>query len=139
VGLDMGVLVKLPQLDLFGRPISITPNGGAAYVARGIWHRDNDDFLAEDNSVVTDHKVSVDVLDAEFAVLPRQGDVITIPADGTVPAEGTFTILSAHRDGGGMTNLLLEEYYTVGPATPFTGDPSQLRPVKRERGRYDYG
>ncbi len=105
---------------MFARPINVTPIGGATYASRGIWHRDNNDFLAEDNSLVTDHKVSIDVLDSEFAVVPRQGDIIDIPADGTVPAEGTFTVLSAHGDGGGMTNLVLEEYITtvVGPSPP---------------------
>lgn len=130
MGLDMGVLVKLPQMDLFARPISVTPAAtGVAYQARGIFHEDENDFLAEDNSVVTDHRVSIDVLDAEFAVVPRQGDTIDIPADGAVPAEGTFTVQAVHRDGGGMTNLLLQQYQTVAPA----GTP--VRP--RERGRYE--
>jgi hypothetical protein len=120
MGLDMSMLVKLPQMDMFARPITVTPAGaGVAYDSRGIWHKNDDDFFAEDGSVVTDHKTSIDVLDAEFAVVPRQGDLVTIPADGSVPAEGTFTILSAHSDGGGMTNLVLEEHVTtVSPAPP---------------------
>jgi hypothetical protein len=129
MGLDMSILTKLPQMDMFARPITVTPAGGASYANRGIWHEDENDFLAEDNSVVTDHRVSIDVRDAEFAVVPRQGDAIDIPADGTVPAEGTFTVLAAHSDGGGMTNLLLQEYQTVAPA----GTPVR----QRERGRYE--
>jgi hypothetical protein len=128
------VLTKLPVMDMFARPITVTPAGGAAYTNRGIWHRDDNDFLAEDNSVVTDHRVSVDVRDAEFAVVPKQGDTIEIPADGTVPAEGTFTILAAHGDGGGMTNLLLQEYTTVAPADA----PIDWSRVKvRQRGKYE--
>lgn len=130
-------------MDMFARPISVTPAGGAAYDNRGIWHRDNNDFLAEDGSLVTDHKVSIDVRDAEFAVVPRQGDTIFIPADGTVPAEGTFTVLSAHGDGGGMTNLVLEEFITTVPA-PYPAErtpspppsPADWTPPKtRQRGR----
>jgi hypothetical protein len=130
MGLDMSALVKQMCADVFGRPITVTPASGAgAYQNRGIWHEDENDFLAEDNSVVTDHRVSIDVRDAEFAVVPRQGDAIDIPAEGSVPAEGTFTVLAAHKDGGGMTNLLLQEYQTVAPP----GTP--LR--QRERGRYE--
>jgi hypothetical protein len=136
MGLDMGVLVKLPQMDMFGRPISVTPAAtGAAYVSRGIWHKDANPFPAEEGSIVTDHVTSIDVLDAEFSVLPRQGDLIDIPADGTVPAEGTFTVLSATGDGGGMTNLILEEYLTT-VATPLSGEAArEFVARQRQRGR----
>jgi hypothetical protein len=140
LGLDWSLLVKKPIMDMYARPIAV--NGVAN---RGIWHEDDNDFLAEDNSVVTDHRVSIDILDAEFAVVPKQGDLIDIPADGAVPPpDGTpFTVMAAHRDGGGMTNLLLQQWQTVtvgpGEGEPFTGDLSQLRPIKRERGRYEYG
>jgi hypothetical protein len=134
MGLDMGILTKLPCADMFARPISVTPAGGADYTSRGIWHRDANEFMAEDGSIVIDNKVSVDVLNSEFAIIPRQGDAITIPADGTVPAEGTFTILSTHDDGGGMTNLVLEQYFTTGPANPLpttAGAPRVFTPLKR--------
>lgn len=127
MGLDFSLLVKLPQMDMFARPIAV--NGVAS---RGIWHRDNDDFLGEDNSIVTDHKVSIDVLDSEFAIVPRQGDRIEVPADGSVPAEGTFTVLSAHGDGGGMTNLVLSEYTTTVPAP---SDVAWIEPGPRIRQR----
>jgi hypothetical protein len=132
MGLDWSVLAKLPQMDMFARPINVTPVGGATYANRGIWHKDDNDFFAEDGSIVTDHKVSVDVRDAEFAVAPRQGDIIEIPADGTVPAEGTFTVLSAHGDGGGMTNLVLEQYITITPTPPgATVSAQRFRPAGR--------
>lgn len=135
MGLNMGVLVKLPAMDLLARPITVTQAAtGVAYQARGIFHEDANPFPAEEASIVTDHIVSIDVLDAEFAVLPRQGDRIEIPADGTVPAEGTFTVLSATGDGGGMTNLILEEYITV--ATPLSGEAAREFIAKqRQRGR----
>jgi hypothetical protein len=120
----MGILTKLPAMDMFARPITITPVGGAAYDSRGIWHKNDDNFSAEDFSIVTDVKTSIDVLDSDFAVVPRQGDLVTVPADGTVPAEGSFTILETHNDGGGMTNLVLEKY-----------DTASVPPPPRQRGR----
>jgi hypothetical protein len=114
----MGILTKLPAMDMFARPIIITPVGGAAYDSRGIWHKNDDNFSAQDFSIVTDVKTSIDVLDSDFAVVPRQGDLVTVPADGTVPAEGSFTILETHNDGGGMTNLVLEKYDTANPGPP---------------------
>jgi hypothetical protein len=138
MGLDMSVLVKMPCVDVFSRPIDVTPlasaPGAPAYRNRGIYHQDDNDFVAEDGSIVTDHKISIDVRDAEYAAVPRQGDIIDIPADGTVPApKGTpFTVLSAHGDGGGLTNLVLSEYTTTVPP-PAPGAPGPAR----QRGRYE--
>lgn len=136
----MSILTKLPVLDMFARPITVALGSatGAVFPGRGIFHRDNDDFFAEDSSIVTDHRVSIDVRDAEWAIVPRQGDFITIPDDGTVPAEGTFTVLSAHGDGGGMTNLILQEYLTLVPAPP-TASPRErgkLTPLNRKRDEF---
>jgi hypothetical protein len=138
MGVDWSVLAKLPNMDMWARPINVTPAGGTAYANRGIWHEDENDFIAEDGSIVTDHKVSIDVRDAEFAVVPRQGDMIDIPADGTVPAPkgSPFTVLSAHGDGGGMTNLVLEEYTTT-VAAPHDGISGKFTPAVRQRGRLD--
>jgi hypothetical protein len=140
MGLDMGILVKKPQMDMFARPITVALGSasGAVFPGRGIFHRDNDDFFAEDSSIVTDHRVSIDVLDSEWAILPRQGDVVTIPADGTVPAEGTFTVMSAHGDGGGMTNLILQEYLTTVPGPPAAPprERGKLTPLIRKRDEF---
>jgi hypothetical protein len=138
MGFDMGEAVKKIAMDAFARPISVTPSGGATYQSRGIWHKDANEFFAEDGSIVIDNKTSVDILNSEFAVIPRQGDSVAIPADGTVPAEATHTILSSHDDGGGMTNLVLEQYITTGPANPLpasTGAPRIFTPL---RGHSDH-
>ncbi|MGB8964748.1 MAG: hypothetical protein WCB99_03810 [Candidatus Cybelea sp.] len=108
MGLDWGLLTKAPQFDMFARPITV--NGVAA---RGIWHKDANEFFAEDGSIVIDNKTSIDILNSEFAVTPRQGDMVEVPADGAVPAEASHTVLSSHDDGGGMTNLVLEQYITT--------------------------
>jgi hypothetical protein len=143
MGLDMSLLVKSVAMDSFARPIDVTPTasspGADAYRTRGIWHQDDNDFMAEDGSIVTDHKVSVDILESEFPVLPRQGDKITIPADDTVPAEGTFTVLSVHSDGGGMMNVVLSEFITTIPANPLPEGLSlrgSFVPLPRQRGKF---
>ena len=137
MGLDFGDLVKSVAMDAFARPITVTPAGGAAYLSRGIWHKDANEFFAEDGSIVIDNKVSVDILNSEFPVIPKQGDAIAIPADGTVPAEETHTILSSHDDGGGMTNLVLEQFITTGPANPLPLSPGAPRIFTPLRGRSD--
>jgi hypothetical protein len=121
MGLDFGAMVKRICADTLARPIVVTPvSGAAAYTSRGIWHEDPDDFPAEGASRVTDDISSIDVLNSDFVVIPRQGDRIDIPADATVPpAKGTpFTVVSAHDDGGGMTNLVLESYKTAVTTPP---------------------
>lgn len=120
-------------MDVFARPIFVTPVGGAAYTARGIFHRDANEFFAEDGSIVVDNKVSVDVLNSEFAVIPRQGDGIAIPADGTVPAEADHTVLSTHDDGGGMTNLVLEQFITTIPVAPGAPRMPAGTPLRQQR------
>jgi hypothetical protein len=140
MGLDMSILTKLPPMDMFARPINVTPAGGATYANRGIFHCDNDDFFAEDSSIVTDHRISIDVRDAEFAVVPRQGDLIDIPADGTVPSPkgNPFTVMSAHEDGGGMTNLILQKYVTTTPGPPEapSRERGKLTPLVRKRDEF---
>lgn len=134
----MGILTKLPCADMFARPIDVTPVGGATYRARGIWHRDANEFFAEDGSIVIDNKVSVDILNSEFAVIPRQGDSVAIPADGTVPAEEPHTILSSHDDGGGMTNLVLEQFITTIPVAPGAPRMPAGTPLRQQRKDFPF-
>jgi hypothetical protein len=114
MGLDMSALVKLPAMDVFARPIDVTPiasqPGAGAYRARGYLGTSQLDVAAEDGSVITDQQTYLDIRDAEFAVLPRQRDRIDIPADGTVPAAGSFEVVSASQDGGGLTTLVIRKF-----------------------------
>ena len=122
MGLDMSALVKLPIMDVFGRPIDVTPiasqPGAGSYRARGYLGTNDLDVAAEDGSVITDQTTFLDVRDNEFAVVPRQGDRIDIPADGTAPAAGAWEVVSAHEDGGGMTNLHIRRFGLARPAGP---------------------
>jgi hypothetical protein len=122
MGLDMSTLVGLPVMDVFARPIDVYPNasnpGGGSYRARGYYSTAELDVQAEDGSVVTDQQTYLDVRDREFAIVPRQKDVIDIPADGATPAEGMFEVVSATADGKGLTNLIIRKVETARPGPP---------------------
>lgn len=114
MGLNMGVLVKLPNMEMFGRPVDVTPRRsqpeGAGYRRRGIFRVEELDEILEDGATLTSRRVYLDVLDAEFAVMVRQGDLIFIPADESGPAEGMYEVVSGSADGGGMTNLVIQKF-----------------------------
>jgi hypothetical protein len=119
MGLDMSALVKLPAMDVFGRPIDVTPvasqPGAGRYRARGYLGTSELDVAAEDGSVITDQQTYLDVRDAEFAIVPRQRDRIDIPADGTAPGAGSFEVVRASADGGGHTTLVIRKFEPSRP------------------------
>ena len=43
-------------------------------------------------------------------VLPQQGDLIHIPAEGMIPAEGDFEVTDVDRNGGGETTLAIRKW-----------------------------
>src|SRR4029077_11976939 len=101
---DFSTEVYLPAQNLYGRKITVTPTasqpGQPAYDARGILDVDAIDVGALDGSLVSETRIILDIREAEFAVLPLQGDVINIPADSGLPAEGSFEVLDADPNGG---------------------------------------
>jgi hypothetical protein len=119
MGLNMSALVKLPAMDIFARPIDVTPiasqPGVASYRARGYYSTTDLDVQAEDGSVVSDQRTYIDIRAAEFAVVPSQRDVIDIPADGGVPAEGRFEVISGADDGGGLATLIIRRLAVTRP------------------------
>jgi hypothetical protein len=121
LGINFSTMVYAPNFDLWARPITVTPAasqpGAPAFAARGIWHQDRIDVVLEDGSIFVDQQDSIDVLETEFPILPQQLDRIDILQDGPggMQAEGTFEIVSATRNGGGETNLVLRK---LVPALP---------------------
>jgi len=122
MGVDYSTLILLPNYDLWARPVTIYPlssQGSAApsYGARGIFDSDPFPVVAEDGSIIDDDKTILDIREAEFDVaLPRQGDLVDIPADGgETRAEGMFQIISAKTNGGGETTLTLKQWVTAAP------------------------
>ena len=105
--------------DTYSRVVTITPiasqPGGAQYTARGILDTEAMDVVTMDNAFVSETRVILDIRDAEFTVLPMQGDVIDIPADGDLPAEGQFEVVDGDPNGGGETTLTLRRVVQAKP------------------------
>jgi len=119
VGLDYSTSIYLPNYNLLARAIVVTPAvsqpSAAPYWTRGIYNTEKLDVAAEDGSILTDHRTYVDVLEAEFAVVPVQGDQVFIPADrGAMGELGNFEVIDAFHNGGGETTLQLRKLETAG-------------------------
>ena len=104
--------------DVFSVPCTFHPvfsqPEGASYDARGIYDTRQLDVMAEDGSILTDHRVILDILESEFAVLPLQHDIVTISADCNGVDQGDFEIVDAVKNGGGETTLTLRSLKSAG-------------------------
>lgn len=111
--------VYLQTQDTYSRPVTVTPltsqPNGQPYVTRGIFEVEAMDVAAMDGSIISETRIILDIREAEFAVLPMQGDLIDVPAVGGIPAEGQFEVLDADPNGGGETTLTLRH---IVPAKP---------------------
>ena len=119
MGLDYSTSIYLPNYNLLARAIVVTPAvsqpSAAPYWTRGIYNPEKLDVAAEDGSILTDHRTYVDVLEAEFAVVPVQGDQVFIPADrGAMGELGNFEVIDTWHNGGGETTLQLRKLETAG-------------------------
>lgn len=119
MSMDVTSIVLLPNFNTWARPVTITPRkssaAGPAYTARGIWHKNTMDVMTQDGVVFSDHKQTLSIRDAEFAITPLKGDVIDIPADATHAALGAFEVTDVDHDGEGGTELTLRQ---IMPAKP---------------------
>jgi hypothetical protein len=99
--------------DTYGRAISITPGvsqpGGPDYVARGILDTKDIDVVALDGSIISEQHTILDIREAEFGILPMQGDQVAIPGDSGLPDAGLWEIIDVVRNGGGETTLTLRK------------------------------
>jgi hypothetical protein len=119
VGIDFSTLVYMPNFDIWGRTVIFTPlvsqPNAAPYENRAIYDTDEVDVPADDGSVLTSHKTTLDIREAEFGILPTQGDRVFIPADvGAMEEVGNFEIINVWQNGGGETTLLLRKIETAG-------------------------
>jgi hypothetical protein len=97
--------VYLHAQDTYGRAITLTPGG----VGRGILDTKDIDVVALDGSIISEQRTILDIREIEWAVLPRQGDQVAIPADSGLPDEGAWEIIDVVRNGGGETTLTLRK------------------------------
>ena len=89
--------------------------GEPTYEARGIYHTKETDVMGENDTIISDQQTLLDILEPEFEVLPAQFDRITIPAEGPIPALGTFEVVNSSTNGGGETTLKLRKYLDPKP------------------------
>lgn len=119
MAVDFSTQVHSHTYDVFARAVTITPvksqPSQAAYSARGIFGTVAIDVVAEDGAIVSDARTILDIREIEFSVLPIQGDEITIPASGNIPAAGSFRILDTDTNGGGETTLTLRKLWVAKP------------------------
>ena len=118
MGIDYSTMIYLPNYEIWARNVSITPlasqGSATAYGNRGIFHTETLDVAAEDGSIFSSQKTTLDVREVEYAVLPAQGDRVFIPADtGAMVELGDFEVIDAYTNGGGETTLVLRSVTTA--------------------------
>jgi hypothetical protein len=124
VAVDFSTVLYLHTQDFFSRAITITPTasnpGAPAYTVRGIYTTRPIDIMVEVGmAMVSDQQTIIDIRDNEFFdaghLLPIQGDLVDVPAEGNIPVAGTFEITDTDSNGGGETTLSVRKW---GPAAP---------------------
>jgi len=122
MAIDFSQMVYEPNYAVFQREILVTPNqsqpGQPSYLARGIYNTVATDVMALDGSIVSEQRTILDILDADFAVLPVQHDIINIPAYQTLPALNEpmgWEITDAKSNGGGETTLDIRKLTAAKP------------------------
>jgi hypothetical protein len=117
--IDFSSNVYAPNYAVFSRQITIDPlvsqPGHQAYLARGIYNTVAIDVMALDGSIVSEQRTILDILDADFSVMPVQHDRVIIPADGTIPPLGDFEITDTKSNGGGETTLDIRKIMQTQP------------------------
>ena len=109
LGIPFSSMVYEPQYDFWAVDCFFTPMIGSAYGGRGIFSTRAMDVPTEDNAVFSDQETILDVREAEFGTLPKQGDRVTIPRDCNGVDQGTWEIIDASTNGGGETTLVLRK------------------------------
>lgn len=107
----------------------ISQPGAPAYVARGIYTTTPIDIPGLDGATIaSDQKTILDVRDIEFTVVPAQGDLIQIPAEGNIPAAGYFEVVDGDANGGGETTLTIRKWEAPTALVTTSGLSSSLNP-----------
>lgn len=106
-----------PIFTALARPVNFnavkSAPGNPVYTGRGIYSTTSADFLGEDSTIISDTRTILDVREAEFSVVPVQGDRLSIPAHVGMPDLGTFEVIDSNTNGGGETTLFLRKWKTA--------------------------
>lgn len=124
MAVDFSSLVYLPNQEVFGRSITVTPlasmPGQSAYSARGIY-RTRPTIIegGEVGAVIADQESVLYIRDAEFPKVPIQGDLIGIPVSTNgIPPPGSnnpndppaqFYVTDVPTNDGGESTLILQK------------------------------
>jgi hypothetical protein len=118
-GVNFSTLVYLPAYDLFARPVTFFPYasqpGAGAFPGRGIYNTRALTVEALDGAIFSDQETILDVREAEFGVLPQQGDQLYIPAADNGPDLGRFEVQNSASNGGGETTLVIRKWAVPAP------------------------
>lgn len=114
MAINWSTQVYEPQYSTFARPVTFTPTKSqplaSAFGSRGIYGTVSIDVIGEDQTIISDARTILDVLESDFAVVPMQGDLVSIPANIGMPALGDFEIIDANTNGGGETTLFIRKW-----------------------------
>jgi hypothetical protein len=114
VGVNFSTLLYGPAFDLYAVPITIRPiasqPGQPAYRARGIFNTVPIDVVSMDGSLISEQQTILDIRESEFAVLPRQLDLVTIPLDCNGVPLGNWEVTDIDTNGVGMSTMQLRKW-----------------------------
>ena len=130
MAVDIDTLLQKPVFDFWSVPCTFVPKVSqptvASYLSRGIFNTYELDIAGLDNSIISDQRTIFDIRQAEFLVLPLQGDHVIIPFDCNGQPLGEYEILDADSDGGGQICLTIRKW---------EGPPSNVTMVARSQPR----
>jgi hypothetical protein len=119
MAVDFSALVYQHCHEMFGRPIIVTPRlsqpGQPAYSNDGVFRTRELNVLAMDGSIISEQQTLLFILESAFTIMPRQGDLIEIPAVESIPAQGSFEIIDASTNGAGETKLTIRRIQAPRP------------------------
>lgn len=114
MAINWSTQVYAPQYTTFARPVTFNPvksqPSAGTFDGRGIYGTVSIDVIGEDQTIISDARTILDVLESDFTVVPVQGDRVDIPANIGMPALGEFEIIDANTNGGGETTLFLRKW-----------------------------
>jgi hypothetical protein len=121
MAIDFSLMVYLACQDTFGRSVTFTPvvsaPGAPAYTLRGIMG--TRPLMVETSAglaVLSDQETILDIREREFAVTPKQGDLIDVPVEnGITDMVGAYEVTDAAWNGGGEVTLSLRKLVTAAP------------------------
>jgi hypothetical protein len=125
MGVDFSTLILQPNYDTWARDMQFTPltsqPGAGAYWARGILRSQGTMISTGEEWVeLSDQKPEIDIREAEFTVLPQQGDLIYVPDDGNMRG-GTFEVTDVSHNGGGEMTMNVRKWEPADPTPVGTG------------------